>query len=642
MRRQAVRYVVTGALVGLLVPTLASAAAQTLPVKSLSKAPALVHQIKIVNDRAPDTSSLKSIVESVTRDCRTNDQKAVAIYNVNRLFNYHRQYPDEPGRVSALKDFNVYGWSLCGGLHTEEAACWRAMGWKWRYIGWPGHTTVEAFYDGQWHYLDIFLKFYAWKPDAKAPGGFTIASQADIAKNPNLVLKDMARNEDLGAVFSRFDKPEKVGSGFNWTAQPLLVCGDGAAGVVKGCKAGHIAGSPTEWASIRFDDPNYSTDVNLSPGYSLKLTWQAIPSAYYWVAGGKPSKEPPSHTCGDKDYRSTPSIGPILEPYRAIDGQRRSYANGTLLFAPDLANDAFLAGLFAKSNVKVSGGALAPLKAGQPASITVELQSPYVMTRASGKAAGASAAVSLDGGKTFKKVELADFTAAVKGHYQALVKLTFEKPVKNLKLKAIVQCNRCALPYLAPGKNKITVSAADAKALGHNRLVVTYAYCTGYHTKSFESMVARGERIGIARNATWSEQPTVVQKVFLAKDLPATFEIDVPTPKGKFPAYPRHAFHRAAGHRRGPEAGPAAHKRPSPQDGSQRRADERTKPVADGRQPCDRQGSNGPEVTHRVPVNGQRTMNYGRRSMFIDIHTHVMQSPMTSCAWAPVPEFAYP
>ena len=31
----------------------------------------------------------------------------------------------------------------------------------------------------------------------------------------------------------------------------------------------------------------------------------------------------------------------------------------------------------------------------------------------------------------------------------------------------------------------------------------------------------------------------MVQKTFAAKDLPATFEIDVPTPKGKFPAYPR-------------------------------------------------------------------------------------------------------
>jgi hypothetical protein len=36
----------------------------------------------------------------------------------------------------------------------------------------------------------------------------------------------------------------------------------------------------------------------------------------------------------------------------------------------------------------------------------------------------------------------------------------------------------------------------------------------------------------------------VVQKVFAAKDLPATFEIDIPTPRGKHPVYPRMLFVR--------------------------------------------------------------------------------------------------
>ena len=32
---------------------------------------------------------------------------------------------------------------------------------------------------------------------------------------------------------------------------------------------------------------------------------------------------------------------------------------------------------------------------------------------------------------------------------------------------------------------------------------------------------------------------TCVQKTFAAKDLPATFDIDCPTPKGRYPVYPR-------------------------------------------------------------------------------------------------------
>ena len=118
------------------------------------------------------------IVETVTRDCKTNDEKAIAIYNFCQLTHYHRAYPSEPGGVPALKVINCYGWSLCGGLHSMESALWKEAGWEHRFVGWDGHTTVEAKYDGRWHYLDIFLKFYAWEPDGK--GGRTIASQDDL------------------------------------------------------------------------------------------------------------------------------------------------------------------------------------------------------------------------------------------------------------------------------------------------------------------------------------------------------------------------------------------------------------------------------------------------------------------------------
>src|SRR6202161_386559 len=101
-----------------------------------------VRQIKIQPDKAPDCSTLKSIVDSVTKGCKTNDEKVIALYNFMLLTHYHQGYPGEQGGLGALKEINVYGWSLCGGLHTIEAALWREMGWPWRYIGWsnPGHT----------------------------------------------------------------------------------------------------------------------------------------------------------------------------------------------------------------------------------------------------------------------------------------------------------------------------------------------------------------------------------------------------------------------------------------------------------------------------------------------------------------------
>ena len=63
------------------------------------------------------------------------------------LTNYHFAYPTEPGGIPVLKEINAYGWSLCGGLHTVQWL-WIEAGWEHRYVGWNGHTTVEAKYDG--------------------------------------------------------------------------------------------------------------------------------------------------------------------------------------------------------------------------------------------------------------------------------------------------------------------------------------------------------------------------------------------------------------------------------------------------------------------------------------------------------------
>ncbi len=500
-----------------------------------------VHQIKVLPDKVADASSLKSIVESVTRGAKTNDEKAIALYNFDVLCNYHRAYPSEPSGVEALKQFNVYGWSLCGGLHSGLGALYRAMGWEWRFVGWsnPGHTTIEAKYDGQWHYLDTFLKFYVWKKDPRAPGGRTIAGQEDIKKNPALV-KDLVFDKSRKVYYAKDNRFEIINGKANWLAPALLVCGDDASGVLTGVKSNSLAGSPTSWEGINFDGP-YSTDVNLGPGYSLTLNWSAQPNSFWWNGG----KEAPSHTCGDKDYRNSPVLGPIMEPYIAVGGGTRSYANGTLMFAPDLAHSAFLAGLESKENVKWEPGRLTPVNAGQPASITVRLQSPYVMTQAKGLATGADAVkISTDSGKTWKDIQIKDFSTEVGGQYDALVKISFRAALTALKLEATVQHNRAAAPYLSPGRNKVTVTAEDGKALGDNRLVVTYAYETGYRSKSYEQISEQDGTIGQAISATWTTTPTVVQKVFSAKDLPATLTIDVPTPKGKYPVYPRMLFMR--------------------------------------------------------------------------------------------------
>jgi len=505
--------------------------------------PAEVRRVRVLPDKAPDCTSLQAIVDTVTRGCATNDEKAVALYNFLNLALYHRQYPSEPGGISALKLINSYGWGLCGGEHTVEAALWKALGWKWRYIGWsdPGHTTVEAEYDGRWHYVDVFLRFYAWAPDPSASGGRTIASQADIKANPALITEGFFLDPARKVCYPKDNRFEVIGEKANWTAPAFLVCGDDIPGIVQGVNHSSNCGSPEGWGGITFDDPVYSAEVHLSPGFSLTLLWDPIEGTH-WYSG---RKESPSHTCGDKDFRNCPAIGPILEPYRSPTHDRRTFASGRLEFSPDLSSDACLGSFATSENVKVTGGALLPADASRPASVTISLASPYVMSRAKGHADGADLAeLSTDGGETFEKIDLGNFDDAVGGKYSALLKVVFGRPLKDLSVETTVQVNPCILPYLSPGRNRVSVSVADPAQLRDSRLAVTYAYRLGRRTRSYEQLAEEDKEIARAHNASWDDAVTVVQKVFTAKDLPATFEVDVPTPARAYPVYPRMVFVR--------------------------------------------------------------------------------------------------
>jgi len=503
-------------------------------------AAATVRRIKIVADKAPDCSTRKSIVQSVTRGCKTNDEKAIAIYNFGRYAWYHHAYPRERGGIAALKYLNVYGWGLCGGQHSVLCSLWEAAGFDTRFIGWRGHTTVECRYDGRWHYFDTFLKCYFWKGAPDAPGGRTVASQADIAADPGIVSEGLVFDNARKVYYPKGNRFEIINDKANWTAPALFVCGDSPEGVISGVKGRGTPSQPNKkrgHMGIGFDEKGYNTDVDLAAGWSLELMWKALPDCWYWMG----AKRHPYHSCTDKDFRNCPAIGPVLEPYVGVyePRGRRTYANGVLIFQPDLSSDALLRGLAASENVKVAAGQLRPADPSRPASMTVELKLPYVFVKATGQADGVDKAEISSDGETFQQVELKDFSKAVNGKYSCLLRLTVKQALRKLRIEVIVQHNRCALPYLSPGRNRITVSVADARQLGRNRLVVTYAYCLGRRDRSYEQIAERGAELARAHYAAWSDTPTVVRKIFKAADLPATFTIDVPTPKDKHPVYPR-------------------------------------------------------------------------------------------------------
>jgi len=428
-----------------------------------SAAAAPLEDIKVVNDRAPDCSSLEAIVASVTRGCKSDDERAIT--TTPTLARRAASRPSNSSTSMAGRSVagNTPSWPPCGKRRATSGA-----------------TAAGA----------IQATPYVWMPDPKSPGGRTIAGQLDIKANPALVTEGFVFDKARRVWYHKGNAFERIGGKVNWTAPAFMVCGDTLEGVLSGVRSSRDCGSPRGWGGIRFDDPDYSTAVNLGVGYALTLRWSKIEGAYYFPG----RKRGPYHTCGDKDYRNSPAIGPMLEPYNAL-GRARSYSNGALVFEPDLSNDAFLDSLQAKDNLAWREGALVPVEAGRPARFVVEMASPYVVVRAIAKidCQDARLEVSRDGKNWAPATP--DLTKQVFGAYRYLVRVAFTKPLRNIAIESIVQHNQEALPYLAPGTNNVTVTVANPEALKGKRLVVTYAYCPGFRNRTPGEILDRGAEL---------------------------------------------------------------------------------------------------------------------------------------------------
>jgi len=442
---------------------------------------------KVTTDKTVDNSSLETIVADVIRlsGAKTNDEKAIAIYNYLNQTIFHNAYPNEkaPQSVGPLKVLNVYGWGLCGGQHTVLKSLFETAGWQVRYRGWsdPGHTTVEVNYDNHWHYFDVFLKAYFWTKDKK-----TIAGQDDIIADPSIVLDG--------------DKDGRV------PKESYLCCGDDAPGIVKGCKnskATEVYKPEQGWASVTGRDQGYAPLLRMSSGGSLKLEWKS--AANGMVADGTPG----THSCPNmKDVRNNPLMGPIEEHYGT-----RNYSDGTFTYAPDFNKtadvaDVDLAGLKAVGG-KLSGKGSAIFK--------LEMPYPYAAAKLDATAEGdCKYSLSVDGGKTWAPTAVGDISAAVRQHYAVWIKADVSASLSKLSVEGTVEHNRMALPYLLNGKNTVTVSDKDNKVPAGTVLVVTYTY------QETTAPAKRNQYNG--QGLTYSDTKTVTKEI---DKLPFTFDVTV-------------------------------------------------------------------------------------------------------------------
>lgn len=405
---------------------------------------AAVEDFKVTASHCVDTTSLESIVRDVTAQAgaKTNDQKAVAIYDWLHHAIFHQAYPTEnaPQSVGPLKVLNVYGWGLCGGQHTVLKALYETAGWECRYVGWsdPGHTTVEVKYDGKWHYFDVFLKCYFWSKDRSH-----IVSQEEIAADASLVMDAVKDGR---------------------AAPSHLCCGDTPEGIISGVKSRKIAGDSKGWASVTWRDEGYSPKLRLPCGSTLRLEWKGEDKAWA-VSGGAPK-----HSCGTKDFRNDPVLGPVFEHYGP-----RSWANGSFTYRPDFSQGPDVADI-SLVEAKASGGVLTAT--GGKGVAIFRLPLPYAWVSAEVQATfdgEGTLSISTDNGKSWKPCAAGDVSKLVKQQYDVCFRAEFAKALRSFAVAAVVEHNRGVLPYLKSGANRLTASAETPPPAGASARV-TFAW----------------------------------------------------------------------------------------------------------------------------------------------------------------------
>jgi hypothetical protein len=69
----------------------------------------------------------------------------------------------------------------------------------------------EAKYDGTWHWVDCFTKFYCWRREPGAPNGRTIACHTDIKNDPGLVTDLLVLDPKEKIVYDKRNRKEMIG-----------------------------------------------------------------------------------------------------------------------------------------------------------------------------------------------------------------------------------------------------------------------------------------------------------------------------------------------------------------------------------------------------------------------------------------------
>ena len=150
-----------------------------------------------------DWYDVKSLAAEITRDCKTDEEKALAIWWWIRYRTYQRAPLDDESALHPVRALNGYGYGICGHVAAWMKCLWAAAGVKGRVDELAGHTVSEAYYHGAWHELDGNVKVFYLDHDNR-----TIASLATLEHDKTLIERTIHPRE-MQPWFIGPDTPER-------------------------------------------------------------------------------------------------------------------------------------------------------------------------------------------------------------------------------------------------------------------------------------------------------------------------------------------------------------------------------------------------------------------------------------------------
>lgn len=470
--------------------------------------------IVVDTDRSIDCSSVAAIVADVCRDCKTDQEKAIALYDfmvrtVWMDWHSHRpleQWPD--GRLLFVNDpwkyIAVYGYCGCGPQAGVYGALCEAAGLKARLLD-PGfgHVSSEVFWDGQWHWLDVWLPAY-------------VLSEAGRIYSYDEIMADRAR----------FGKAREQGR----APANFMVNYNEDLGTVMNAKDHKAGGTPYDAGSVE--------NLRLRPGEQVTWLWDNVGKWYNPSGPWQGSGYLQGH------FASGPATkfgnDPVLkdafaywEPYRKTipDGPHsawnttyyRYYGNAIFVHEPRLTARGMADWDVALGQVEAlkEGGLAAK---GEGGKVDLAFALPYAIadTQVEGQveiAAGGALSVSFstDGGKTWqlggevtrsgafgpiglgRPNTIAFPGGSTTGRYGYLLRIEFwneyhGKPtvLKSLKVTDTTMLNFYSRPWLEVGENTVTVTASNGDSLKTAPLEVTWRWLEDWtDAKSFTHKVGK-------------------------------------------------------------------------------------------------------------------------------------------------------